>query len=108
MSDLQCPARLLFVAADGFDRRALLAALGAERVAGLWAATEAEAAELAQALGLGVRVDERLSDPDQLDQLIEDVADLGRGETTVLLGRIGPLEVLVDGDGVRRRPWLIR
>lgn len=107
MSDLQCPARLLFVPAATSDREELIEALRGERVTGLWAVPEAEpaAAELAAALGVGVHADERLADSEPADELIEEVADTTRGETTVMLGTAGPLEVLVDGDGVRLQPW---
>lgn len=105
MSDLQCPARLLFLPLAGIEQHALIDALRQERVSAVWAATRAEGAEVAGQLGVGVQVDARASDPEQLAALIEDIADTTRGETTLLLSSIGPLEVLVDGDGVHRRSW---
>jgi hypothetical protein len=117
MSDLQCPARFLVVAAPGTVRpEALAESLRHERIAALYDAPphadEAEA--LAGALGLPLHdLTRRLTlaevaarSPEALD-VLRDLADLHRGENVVVVGE-GPagqrVDVSVDGDGVTVAP----
>ncbi|HEU4513868.1 MAG TPA: hypothetical protein VFR87_12245 [Nocardioidaceae bacterium] len=113
MSDLQCPARFLVVAAPGTVRPEPLAeSLRHERVAAVYDAPPHadEARALAGALGLPLHdMTRRLTlaevaaqSPGALD-VLRDLADLHRGETVVVVGE-GPagrrVDVSVDGDGV--------
>lgn len=121
MSDLQCPARFLLVApaASAAER------LRHERVAAVYAgpdgsasADELSAEELGRALGAPVRRPGPAVDlgavlarePGPLAAL-EDLADLHRGETVVVVAAGPPdrdvgrdlVEVLVDADGITVR-----
>lgn len=113
MSDLQCPARFLLVAAPGAARPEPLAeSLRHERVAAVYDAPPHadEARALAGALGLPLHeMTHRLTlaevaneSPGALD-VLRDLADLHRGETVVVVGEGDDghrVDVSVDGDGV--------
>jgi hypothetical protein len=124
VSDLQCPATFWLVSGpDGLDR--VRSVLGAARVAGIYAdpAAEALASTAAEELGAPVHTTDELAplrpteDADAARArwrgAVEDVADLYRGETVLLVGdaeSIGrvvsgtPADVLrveVDADGWR-------
>lgn len=114
MSDLQCPARFVLLAAPD---EAAAEGLLHERVAAVYdgppgsAGPPGSGAEvLGAALGLPVRamarplaIDDVLArDPDTLAEL-DGLADLHRGETVVVtaVGRPGRrVDVAVDGDGI--------
>jgi hypothetical protein len=111
MSDLQCPARFLVVAAPR-HARSVAEELRHERVAAVYdAPPHADgAAALAGALGLPLQeLTRRLTvaevaaeSPEALD-VLRDLADLHRGENVLVVGK-GPagqrVDVSVDGDGV--------
>ena len=123
MSDLQCPARIIFARAGRVDE--LVAALAGERVSGVWAAedraAQGTAQQVAKALGLWARPDDRLRDVtaaetdtdavERVSRLVQEVADLGRGETTLIItdpGLIGlavrRLCATIDPAAVRAHP----
>ena len=118
MSDLQCPATFLLVPADA-DPQALTEATGHLRVAEVVAARTSGAGDLARRLaaahGLPVPAAASL-DAESYREVLTGLADLRRGETTVVVvdpallvlvaGREEApplLEVLVDADG-----WVVR
>lgn len=111
MSDLQCPAHLVLLAAPG---RADAESLRHERVAAVYDGPPGSgAAALAGALGLPVQVMARslviaevLARAPESMTALGGLADLHRGETVVVVaeGRPGQrVDVTVDGDGVTFR-----
>lgn len=95
MSDLQCPARIVFVCIDppapesAYDD--VLPVLRGDRFTGAWTAPEhlALAERLTASLGVGVRADEEFSEATgnrwRISTVIGDIADQTRGEGTLVL-----------------------
>lgn len=125
MSDLQCPVRVVLVRVDGSWVPAGLGPLLArERVVGVWSGTRPEpeqaATALARAAGVPVVLRQALDgDGPSVASVLEEVADLHRGETVAVVlpagadltrlagarGADGPVVRLEgDGDGWRLTP----
>ncbi len=89
MSDLQCPAVIVFSCPGGHPQDSIRE-LRALNVHNLYSDADTDAQAVAQvwgrALGLPVLTDPRLDGPiGAVDELVQDVADLARGETTLML-----------------------
>lgn len=106
MTDLQCAATLLLGPAGAVA--ASLDRLTGARVAHVWCDGTPESSAVArragQALGVGV------TDRPDVAAALDDVADLHRGETVLVVAAgdedlEGIVEVLVDADGRVVRPW---
>ncbi|HET6337934.1 MAG TPA: hypothetical protein VFG30_32155 [Polyangiales bacterium] len=121
MSDLQCPAKVLFVARDLLDLGASLLTPGNERYSGVFAASAiaADAGDLARATVLGqqagcsLKILADVVDGTSLARAVQDLSDVYRGETIVVIadrdlmrevfGRAGgsmePIAVSIDSSG---------
>ena len=107
MSDLQCPARII-LAVDGDVDRTVEAASG-ERVSAVWSSTASAAhgtaERVAGTLRLSLQPDERLDEVaeaepeaaavERVSRLVQEVSDLGRGETSLLIGDAGLIALAV-------------
>jgi len=106
VSDLQCPARFLLLADPDASTAATLAH---ERAAAVYDGGGSGAQALAEALGVPARgLEQPLTIAGVLARdagalrVLDDLADLHRGETVVVTAQGSPgrrVEVAVDGDG---------